>query len=702
MFNSFSYKNKYMFYIIVILIILFILFLLSFLKPQTLPSKKTSNPNVTSSIGASTATNSSLAPISDLPKPTPTSGSTQVPTPAPTPAPTTAPTSGTITVPTPTQAQIRAPTQVIIPVPTRAPAPAPTPYPSHRIALGPIKINGPDQMRIGDNVTFSITGNGIYVNTVVFWYAGNDIIKNKILGKPDNMGLTRAVLTLSDTDYATFPIGSLSIGAFIPSISTFIGKSISILPKNHSYPLPAITTPSLPPPAPPIQPINYITQPINKNLVTNIKAQWINGNNKLGGSLKLSFTMPTDMTIILKENYSHLNYIKRDLSMFFLYASSTPSYLDAIKIIHMSVVDAKNANFYNFMIPPGMSYIYIQSMYSHPVTDIGDRIYSTNFVSIAPMDDNLVTDSFTPSYITDTRIKSGIQVLKPRNIYFMMGYESFSLFWAQPNDINDPRRKIIKFAIKISSTQDNNSPSQTTKTVMDLTGDLNKYLAKPDEKLIYTNLNNSAFSFYKIDVILPKSSLISHPFVSIWALTQSEEWIYSDYVNSSNYFNTIYNVGPIQLFSDNIPNIPPPIKELNLLAEEARLAKANAAAAALAAEKAAEKAKADAKAKKDADDADFARKVEAASTLAERAECNKAREYCLTSSKDQISVQMCLNTYRWREWGRDPNNWNAVTYYKEKYDYGGRPTPCAAYGPDGCGDCSALHFYNHRDHIKKK
>jgi cytoskeletal protein RodZ len=119
MFNSFSYKNKYMFYIIVIviLIILFILFLLFFLKPPTLPSKKTSNPNTSSSNGASTATNSSLAPISDLPKPTPPSGSTQVPTPAPTQAPT----SGTITVPTPTQAPIRAPTQAPTPAPTTAP-----------------------------------------------------------------------------------------------------------------------------------------------------------------------------------------------------------------------------------------------------------------------------------------------------------------------------------------------------------------------------------------------------------------------------------------------------------------------------------------------------------------------------------------------------------------------------------------------------
>jgi hypothetical protein len=531
-------------------------------------------------------------------------------------------------------------------------------------------------MRIGDNVTFSITGNGIYVNTVVFWYAGNDIIKNKTLGVLDNMGLTRAVLTLSDADYATFPIGSLSIGAFIPSISTFIGKSISILPKNHSYPLPAITTPSLPPPAPPIQPINYITQPYNSELETNIKAQWVNGSNKLGGRLKFT-------------------YISSVYDQKIVFVSPTPSSLDAIPVHDPNVTEntfINSGNFFYIKIPPGMSYL---SIYS-------GALNFSNFVSIAPMDDNLVTDSFTPSYIPDNKIKSGLQILKPRNIYFMMGYERFSLFWAQPNDINDPRRKIIKFAIKISSTQDNNSPSQTTKTVMDLTGDLNKYLAKPDEKLIYTNLNNSAFSFYKIDVILPKSSLISHPFISIWALTQSEEWIYSDYVNSSNYLNNIYNVGPIQLFSDNIPNIPPPIKELNSLAEEARLAKANAAAAALAAEKAAEKAKADAKAKKDAEDAEFARKVEAASTLAERAECNKAREFCYKSSAQPISVQMCLNTYRLREWGRDPNNWNAVTYYKEKYTTGGGPSPCAAYGPDGCGDCSALHFYNNRDHIKKK
>ena len=61
MFNYFRLKNKYMFYVYVFLIILFILFILSFLKPQTSPSNIKSNPNTSSSIGAPTETNSSLA-----------------------------------------------------------------------------------------------------------------------------------------------------------------------------------------------------------------------------------------------------------------------------------------------------------------------------------------------------------------------------------------------------------------------------------------------------------------------------------------------------------------------------------------------------------------------------------------------------------------------------------------------------------------
>ena len=114
--------------------------------------------------------------------------------------------------------------------------------------------------------------------------------------------------------------------------------------------------------------------------------------------------------------------------------------------------------------------------------------------------------------------------------------------------------------------------------------------------------------------------------------------------------------------------------------------------------------------------------MEAASTPAERAECQKAREWCFAYNKygggtpiydnsgkkigihEGLYKQECINTYHLREAGRDPNNFSAVSYYKEPWRTidGVTPSPCTAYGPNGYGDCSALHFYNNREFIKRK
>jgi hypothetical protein len=87
MFNNFNFifKNQYIIYLVILIILLFIAFLIYFLikKPT---SKKVNNTNVSSSIGGSPKTDSSLAPISNSGKPI------TVPTTAPTPAPTQAPT----------------------------------------------------------------------------------------------------------------------------------------------------------------------------------------------------------------------------------------------------------------------------------------------------------------------------------------------------------------------------------------------------------------------------------------------------------------------------------------------------------------------------------------------------------------------------------------------------------------------------------
>ena len=97
----------------------------------------------------------------------------------------------------------------------------------------------------------------------------------------------------------------------------------------------------------------------------------------------------------------------------------------------------------------------------------------------------------------------------------------------------------------------------------------------------------------------------------------------------------------------------------------------------------------------------------AASTPAERDACQKARQWCLdynqygggvpiyNPSGQKIGIheglykQECINTYHSK--GEPWRTINGVT-----------PSPCTAYGPNGCGDCSALHFYNNREHIKRK
>jgi hypothetical protein len=101
------------------------------------------------------------------------------------------------------------------------------------------------------------------------------------------------------------------------------------------------------------------------------------------------------------------------------------------------------------------------------------------------------------------------------------------------------------------------------------------------------------------------------------------------------------------------------------------------------------------KERKKAEDDKLAADIKAASTPAEREACFKAREYCLNSGN--LGINECISTFYLREYGRDPNNFTKVSYYKQPWvSRANTPSPCTAFGPNGCGDCSALHFYNNR------
>jgi hypothetical protein len=213
MFYNFRFKNQYMFYVFLLIILLFILFLLSFLKPIT--SKTVNNTNVSSSIGGSPKTDSSLAPISDL-----------NPTKAPTPAPTQAPT------PAPTQAPIPTPTQAPTPNPTPSLPTTPIPLYLDKVTFYSDKVN-PVSLPVGryDLGTSNPNQNDSILSL-------NDSIY--MIGLPPNFKVT----LFNDTNFSgisrVFTQSSSSLGEFNKQATSIIIENTnnSIQPTDPSQPTP--------------------------------------------------------------------------------------------------------------------------------------------------------------------------------------------------------------------------------------------------------------------------------------------------------------------------------------------------------------------------------------------------------------------------------------------------------------------------------